>query len=255
MNYPRKPLDGAIPHNGAVDTVAGWKSPGRDTRPRSGTLTRRFEISWLTPNHEIDQRNSIGPAIPMFEQAFNAYARGSLVETPSGATAVEDLRPGMLIDVIGADPAPLVWVGSMTMLPSDGHQGLPASDLFRITEGGFGLSSSMPDLMLGSGARMLPNGVTADTMARLQNIQEYCDGQTVIQVTPRSPVKMYHLGLASHSLIRVNDIVMESYHPGHNPHMRLSEEMFEIFLSLFPHIRRIDDFGPLNHLRHDRTPY
>lgn len=251
MNNPRTINTSQASGSAPADVSTPWLRRCKPVSQRAVWLTRRYEIEWLTPNQEIQTRNTIGPAIPMFEQAFSAFARGSLIQTPDGPVAIEDLRPGMLIDVVGGKPQPLLWIGAMTLLPAASHPDMPASHLYRIADGSFGLSNGMPDLLLGAGARIMRNGHSGDPLARLLDIQDLSDGFSVIEVTPRSPARVFHLGLASHSLIQVNNIVTESYHPGHNPQMRLSEEMFRIFLSIFPHIRRLDDFGPVNHIRQD----
>jgi len=249
MNHTRTTNADLASESGLNNVATPWLTRHKKPSQRSSWLTRRYEIKWLTPNQEIQARNTIGPAIPMFEDAFSAFARGSLVQTPDGPVAVEDLHPGMLIDTVDGDPQPLLWIGAMALLPASSHPDISVSHLYRIAEGSFGISSGMPDLLLGSGARIMRSGVTGDPMARLIDIPDLCDGFSVIEVTPRSPARVFHLGMASHSLIQVNNVVTETYHPGLNPQMRLSEEMFQIFLSVFPHIRRLDDFGPLNHLR------
>lgn len=249
MNYSRMTNTSLATGTGTRNVTAPWLTRPNKPAQRPNLLTRRYETKWLTPNLEIQSVNTIGPAIPMFEEAFSAFARGSLVQTPDGPVAVEDLHPGMLVDTVGGEPQPLLWIGAMALLPASNLPNLPVSHLYRIAEGSFGISSGMPDLLLGSGARIMRSGLTGDPMARLISIQDLCDGFGVIEVTPRAPARVFHLGMASHSLIQVNNIVTETYHPGHNPQMQLSEEMFQIFLSVFPHIRRLDDFGPLNHLR------
>ena len=211
--------------------------------------SRRYAVQWLSPNSEIMTHVAVGPSVPVFEQAFCAFARGSLVNTASGNCAVEDLVPGMMVQTPDAGPEQLLRIGSTTILPTASSPDDAAPALYRVADSCFGQSSDMPDLLLGTGARILRNTTGEPSRGRLQNIEELCDGFSVIKVSPRSPVQVFHLGFASHRLINVNGLTLESFHPGTDTRYLLSDELFSAFLALFPHIRRSADFGPLNHRR------
>jgi len=62
-------------------------------------------------------------------------------------------------------------------------------------------------------------------------------------------VRLFHIVLDEHSLLRANGVLVESYHPGAHARLNLSSEMFTIFMGLFPFMGNEGDFGPLNHHR------
>ncbi len=80
-------------------------------------LTRLHDVARLRPDRSAAQACIAAPALPEIGAAFSALARGSLVATPSGPVAVEDLRPGDLVTTAEAGAEPLVWIGSITLFP------------------------------------------------------------------------------------------------------------------------------------------
>ena len=64
-----------------------------------------------------------------------------------------------------------------------------------------------------------------------------------------SAVRVFHISLKNHRLLRVNGVLVESYHPGAEARLNLSREMFPIFMGIFPHMTSEGDFGPQNHKR------
>ncbi len=214
-------------------------------------VTRRYEIEWLDSDGAEQSKTIVAPAMQIFEQAFGAFAQGTLIQTDQGYVAIEDLRPGAMIATADGGLQPLMWLGSMSLFPQQLELGLPACGLYRVTDGGYGQDQNAPDLMMGPAARVLPGILAIDSSSTLVDVSQLSDGNSVIYINVVSPVRVFHLGLASHRLIRANGVLAESYHPGNSSHMRLSAELYEHFLALFPHVKSLDDFGPLNHKRND----
>jgi hypothetical protein len=212
-------------------------------------VTRRYCVQWLSASGNAESRTMVAPALPAFEQAFNAFAQGTLIQTEHGKVAVEDLRPGDRVATADGGLQTLMWIGAMTLFPQQADLGLSSSHLYRITENIFGLDRSAPDLMLGAAARLLPGLFAVDSSSSLVDIADLADGHSVIRVRPMSAVRTFHLGLDGHRLVRANGIACESFHPGENAHLDHSPEMFGIYMSLLPHVKSFDDFGPLFHKR------
>ena len=219
----------------------------RPSDPHADLRRRHAQFSWLDRYGEIERRTTSVPDTPLFRKAFNAFARGALVQTPQGPVAVEDLLPGMLVETVQGPPLQICWTGSIA---SDAtNDARPTDFLYRITEGSYGLGQGRPDLLLGPGARLMrPAHIGVDT-GRLATVTELADGQQVVQVAPRTPVQLYHIALPSHGLIKVNDVAVESFHPGHASSIAISDTLFAEYVSLFPHVRTLGEFGPLNYLR------
>lgn len=239
--------------NSRIAKPKAWTANRTSTLPAQpaqlDVVTRRYEISWLDANGAAQTKPCVAPALPVFEAAFSALAQGDLVLTDQGYVAVEDLECGMSISTVDGGAQTLTWIGSMTMYPHNLELGVPAPKLFRFTEGVYGHDAGTPDLMMGPGARVLPGALATNSSSPLLPVSELADGQSVIGINPVSPVRLFHLGLSRHSLVRANGVLVESYHPGATPHMEMPAELYSHFLGLFPNLDTVDDFGTLNHQR------
>lgn len=225
-----------------------------DTAPAAlrarAPMTRRYEACWLTPSGEIDSSTRIAPAIPLFEEAFSALARGSVVQTDEGPVAIEDIQPGMRALTADGRVETVTWVGSMTIYPgmtseSEGE----AVTLTRITAEAFGHGRPMPDLVLGPRARLSLRDPRLMRVAGVERAfvpaRAFLDGVSVIEVTPIAPVSAYHLVLQRQGALRVAGLEVESYHPGEGVEGMIEPRMLSLFLAQFPQIAQLSDFGPM----------
>lgn len=226
-------------------TVNAAPQPRREAR--SVPLTRRFEVSWLAENGDIEDFIRVAPAIPIFEQAFSAFAHGALISTAEGPIAVEDLIPGTQVETAGGGTATLRWVGAITLVPGAPCTSDVPQRLYRINADTFGLGRPATDVTLGPAARLLNRDPAIRNAlgceAALAPVTSLEDGNSVVALNPVSPVRVYHLAFESHQVILANGIEVESYHPGPDAHYSMSSELRELFVSLFPHIDSLQGFG------------
>ncbi|QYX57860.1 Hint domain-containing protein [Roseovarius sp. SCSIO 43702] len=215
---------------------------------RMGLGRRVYEMSWLRRDGAVETARQSAPNLPLFQSAFSAFARGTLIATSSGPVAVEDLTPGMRLLTEERGPSPLLWVGSMTLLPDETRDDAP---LTRIMADAFGIGRPMPDLLAGPGARLMQR-LSGATENLLRPVQSFRDGTSVIALRPPSPVRLYHVLLHRHATINVGGLIAETFHPGPGFEATLSYEMRAQFMALFPHLRRPADFGSLVHPRQTR---
>lgn len=219
-----------------------------DQRPQLRNLrSRRYEIAWLGSDGSIETATRVAPALAPFEAAVSAMRQGTLLKTLEGPRAVEDLLPGDMVETEEGRFEPLVWVGSMTVFTKAGDEEA-AAPLTRITADSFGIGRPMPDLVLGQGARILQRKSGCREMfgaeAALAPASAFEDGSQVVGLRPQSPVKVYHVAFAEHRVIRANGVEIESYNPGNFAEMRMARDLLSYYLTLFPHIRSLDQFGP-----------
>ena len=215
-------------------------------------LTRRYETSWLNGDGHVETATRIAPAIPAFEEAFSAVARGTLIETTKGLVAVEDLAPGMMVLTAEGRIEPITWIGSMTLFPPHAIPGLAPSTLTRITADAFGPARPMPDLILGQSARLFLRGgrcLMAGHAMAYAPARNMIDGESIVEVTPVAPVAMYNIVLARHGSLRCAGIEVESFHPGKDCAERLGPQLASLFIAMFPQMTGFGDFGPLAHPR------
>lgn len=237
----------------ATQPLPSRRGSAPQSQPARKSLSmRKYHIKSLDSNGEFKSSDQIGPAMPIFETAFSAFAHGTIIATEHGPIAVEDLEPGMGIATMQDTTEPLVWVGAMTLLPRS--EDMPeAAGLTRIMADSFGLSRPQTDLMAGPGARLLLRrparfSISGDDRP-LTPASKVADGMNAFEIVPPTPVTVYHLCLAKHSIISANGMDVESFHPGAGFERNMGPNMLTLFLSFFPHVKEARDFGPLAHPR------
>ncbi|GAB4304032.1 MAG: hypothetical protein Kow0058_17740 [Roseovarius sp.] len=210
---------------------------------------RKYRIAALREDGSVRDCDQIGPATPFFEAAFSAFAHGTPIATTRGQIPVEDLVPGMKLITENRGPQQLLWIGAMTLMPrSDLFPEAPS--LTRIIADSFGLGRPQTDILAGPGARLLRRPADMPQQAAggriLTPAARLVDGVTAVEISPPSPVTVYHLCLRRHAIITAAGMAAESYHPGPGFEHRMGPNMLGLFLSFFPHVRRPADFGPLS---------
>lgn len=211
---------------------------------------RNYEVAALRPDGSLYIGQTSAPAIPLFENAFSAFTHGSVVQTTQGPIAVEDLQPGDMVETTSGEPAELVWIGSSSFVPAETGRRTP---LIRIMPDTFGQSRPSAFLTLGPGARILQTPPSLRGIAEgkqlLTPAKRFVDGVNVIEVVPPTPVRMFHLCLSRHAAINVGGIEVETFHPGAQAPREVTHSIRDKFLSLFPRISHVAEFGPLAHPR------
>ena len=244
------PISHPIPNKSLVSRPV---YPVQKTRPqRVSMLTRRYETSWLTADGQVASATRVAPAIPEFEEAYCAVARGTLIETTTGLVAVEDLEPGTMALTAEGRTEQVTWIGSMTLFPPHAIPGLAPSTMTRITADAFGQGRPMPDLILGQQARIFLRGgrcLSAGYDAAYAPARGLIDGETIVEVTPVAPVAMYNIVLARHGSLRCAGIEVESFHPGKNHNEKFEPQLAALFIAMFPQISSFSGFGPMAHPR------
>ncbi len=210
---------------------------------------RRYTVQTLMENGDFRETRHLAPALPLFEDAFCAFARGSLVDTETGPMAIEDLLPGDRVRTIDGDAQPILWKGSVTIVP--GMKSIQRRDmkLTRLMADCFGMSRPMSSVIAGPSARLLhaPEQYRALSAGRrvLTPVRDFVDGVNVIETAPPTAVELFHLCLPRHAVIRVGGLEFESYHPGETALRMTGDAMRALFLGLFDHVNGIGGFGPL----------
>lgn len=268
MTYPhRAPADPAPQVTSSVAKITGPKdwAPRSERRPlRAMPLARRYEVAFQRPDGGVGTVSRLAPALPLFEQAFSAVARGTVIATPNGPTAVEDLMPGDLVTTLENGPEELLWTGTITLYPvatterTGGHSGEPAR-LTRIMADSYGLGRPLTDVVLGPHARVLRRDPRLPSLVGAEQayapVRAMADGESVIEVTPATPVSVHHLVLAQQRTLSAAGVDIESFHPGEGFEGMMDRQLLQLFLALFPHLpqgderQRLRGFGPVAHPR------
>lgn len=214
---------------------------------------RKFEVAHLTPSGHINDFTRIAPAIPVFEDAFAAFARGGIVQTETGPVAVEDLLPGDRVRTEDNGLQTLLWRGAVSVIPNAPNQSPAMGHLTRISADTLGYARPTADLVLGPSARIFHRAPGVKLLTGRDGAfipaRDFTDGVNVVELTPMSPVQVFHLGFARHERLMISGIEVESYHPGPLHALGLRGDLLAVFLSMFPHIPQLDAFDVLSHPR------
>ncbi len=251
MNYPN-----GLPRKAGSNTVVRRNKPWTVRNPNPTTpaptqqsvrMTRRYEVTWIDDDGNVENFMRVAPAMPIFENAFSAFAHGALVATSEGPVAVEDLVPGMYVETSTGDFERLRWVGAMTFIPGAQTHGEEPQKLYRVTADALGIGRPSSDVTFGPAARVLNRDPAVRAAlgcdAALANVSSFEDGEGVIGLMPASPVRLYHLAFDGHQVIRAGGIEVESFHPGPDAHYSMSQELRQVFLGLFPYTETLQGFG------------
>ncbi len=210
---------------------------------------RRYEIASLLANGNVAHTRHLAPALPLFEDAFCAFSRGSMVETDTGPMAIEDLQPGDRVMTTDDSAEKVLWKGSTTLVPGRPGPSGRNLKLTRIMADSFGMQRPISYVLAGPSARLLntPNHLRAlvGGAQMLTPVQEFIDGMNVIETAPPTAVELFHICLPRHAVIRIGGLEFETYHPGVQAVRLISHAMRSLYLNLFAHIDQLTDFGPL----------
>ena len=246
-----------VPTSATTARAAARPVAEADAPSRKALVMRKFRIASLTRSGAVYTTDQVGPATPLFDGAFSAFAHGTLIKTTEGQIAVEDLQPGARILTAERGPVPLVWIGAMTMLPDPEGGSMCGARLTRFMADSFGPARPAQDLMFGPAARLLTRRTEAHDIVGTDHVlspaRDFVDGVNIIEVTPPRPVTVYHLCLSRHATLTAAGLEAESFHPGPGFERGLGPNMLSLFLSFFPHIHTPSDFGPLAHPRSSVT--
>ena len=249
MPQPPTPGTRLTPSPGPLPVPAAGERKARPATP----LTRRYEITALTAGGRPREFTTVAPASPDFEAAFGAFARGTLINTPDGPVAVEDITPGEMIETAEEGAKPLLWKGAMTIFPDMPDVARRPVALTRITAEAFGIGRPTPDLVLGPWARLALRQAAFRAEVGCEQAMvpasALADDSGVLALRPVTPLRLYHLCLHGQQTIRANGLEAESFHPGDGAEMVMDRGSVGLFLDLFPHADRLADFGPMQRPR------
>ena len=229
----------------------------RNSAPRpvaqlSSRVTRRFEVEWFDGT-DIQDFSRVVPALPAFEEAFGAFAHGVLIQTDQGPVAIEDLLPGMMLETGDGEYTRLLWKGSIMLVPGAPTMSDTPQKLYRMMPDALGPGRPTQDQTFGPHARRLDRNPKARAIygvtEALVPLRSLTDGMAVVEVTPATPVRIYHLMTETHSTIRANGVEVETYHPGPDLALSMSAEMMAVYMGFFPFLNDIRDFGRMTAAR------
>lgn len=233
-----------------IPTRRAWtvrrKSAPRPAQPLSARITRRFDVEWFDGTG-IQDFSRVVPALPLFEEAFGAFAHGIVIQTDRGPVAIEDIEPGMMLETGDGDFVRLMWKGSINLIPGAPTLSDVPQKIYRMMPDALGPGKPVQDQSFGPHARRLDRDPKARALLGVEQallpLRLLADGMSVIEVQPVAPVRIYHLATERHAAILAGGVEVETYHPGPDFALSMSDEMMDVFMNFFPYLDDIPDFG------------
>lgn len=137
--------------------------------------------------------------------AFGVMAQGSLIMTPTGPVAIEDLQLGDKVQTPSGDTARIEWIGEAMV--NSGATDEPW--LRRVQSGRFGFTRPTADTVLGRGAEL----VAGPDASHARQLGEYGIDELIAEVSPPAPVRLFHIACDKPSDIIVNGLPLRSLDP------------------------------------------
>ncbi|MEM7060066.1 MAG: Hint domain-containing protein [Pseudomonadota bacterium] len=167
------------------------------------------------------------------------FTRGTMIETPDGEVAIEDLAEVDLVMTRDNGAQPLRWIGS---------KALPAHGKLAPVMIKAGALDNDRDLQVSQLHRMLVTDWRAELMFGeaevLATAKHLVNGDT-IYVAEGGEVEYFHMLFDNHEIVTANGAASESFHPGEQGMSWLEEEMREEIFTIFPELRvQLDGYGP-----------
>lgn len=215
--------------------------------------TRKYEISYLSPDGQHGDLTVRARALRSVENAFAAFGHNAVIHTQRGMLAVEDVWPGDEVRMADGQLETLLWRGKITLSADPMSDDAKQLKLTRFTADAFGMHRPDSDLVLGPAARLLhrANGIrklVGDDVAFFP-ASDFVDGNTVLSLIPPHPMAVYQLGFARQCSIMVGGLEFETLNPGTPFELGLRGAALKQYLSLFPHKQSFEDFGLPSHPR------
>ncbi len=165
-----------------------------------------------------------------YEDFIPCFAAGTMIRTPNGPVAVEDLDEDSLVWTQSNPAARVVWAGSTTV---------PADDKMAPVCIARGVLGNTHDLLVSPQHRMLISGAAAELLFSEEAVLVpaiHLVGMDGVTRAPSEQVTYVHLMFAKHEIIEANGALSESFFPGEMAMHALGRETRAELLGLFPEL-------------------
>ena len=169
------------------------------------------------------------------------FTRGTMIQTPSGDVAIEDLAEGDMVMTQDNGAQPLRWIGSQVVKA----KGKKAPVMIKA-----GALGNDRDLRVSQLHRMLVTDWRAQLMFDETEVlvaaKHLTNGDTIyVEDNSDETVEYFHMLFETHEIVTANGVASESFHPGEQGMGWMAEETREEIFEIFPELRvELGGFGP-----------
>ncbi len=153
--------------------------------------------------NSITVRNVKEGSLVVGENVFACFQRGTMIRTPDGETAVEDLAIGDLVLNLDGVARPVKWIGRRSFQRRFVGRNSEASPVL-IKAGALGPNSPDRDLTLSAKHAMYFDGVFVRS-------EDLINGDTIVRERELELIEYFHVELDSHDVIFANGAPTETY--------------------------------------------
>ncbi len=215
----------------------------------TNTVSFTFTSPYDSPSLIIRGQYGFGPTGPnattaliLDDISITCFARDTLIRTPRGEIAVQDLQAGDLVETLDDGACPIRWVGSRLVSP-DFMRIRPELRPILVPAGALGDGLPLRDLLLSPAHRVLVRGNrlellfgTHEGLIPVRMLVGHIDGVRVVneEAALADGVEYFHILFDQHQIIWSEGAETESFHPAARTVSALDEATRAEFLQLFP---------------------
>ena len=208
-----------------------------------GLSTTPTDYTLLGVDQNGDAGDGDGDSNLDFFDAYSAFTppicfcRGTMIDTPQGARAIEDLREGDLVKTADNGAQPVRWIGSrklssvMLMVKEDLRP-------VRIAAGALGNGLPHTTLMVSQQHRVLVRSRIAQRLTGSQEVlvaaKHLCMLDGIDLVDDFEPIEYFHILLDGHELVFSNGAATETLYTGAEALKSLNKAAVQEIRTLFP---------------------
>jgi hypothetical protein len=181
----------------------------------AGILPPRDADLWVV-HQVIETRNTIPD--PEVKAGVICFTPGTLIATPRGPRAIDELRPGDYLDTKDNGPQMILWTGRRHMTGARLFA-TPQLRPIRVRAGALGGERHLGDLVVSPGHRLLIQGREPATLFSAPEVlvaaRDLVDGQGVAVDTSLREITYIHLMTERHEVLWANGMESETFHPAY----------------------------------------
>ena len=174
------------------------------------------------------------------EKVMPCFTPGTMIMTDRGAIAVEDLRPGDLVETLDHGLRPLQWIGKRDLSIADLIV-QPRLQPIRISAGSLDLGLPERDMMVSPQHRVLIDGARVEMLVGEPEVlvaATYLTAMPGIEQVQTNGVTYIHLLFDSHEIIRADGVWTESFQPADRTMSDMAVEQRAEIETLFPELTK-----------------